>query len=149
MKKLAKLCLILSLLGTAVTPVFAQERVEMAAAATTATGYTKASDVKYVEGEYIANWGARDEACVFLSKYATSFYTGSYSYEQMSLNTGSTVLSSVPSSALHKALKAMVTNKQTYTTSYDATRDMFCYTDCVSSNYNNISSFLYITDKIP
>ena len=141
MKKLAKLCLILSLLGTAVMPVFAQERVEMAAAATTATGYKKASDVKYVEGEYIANWGARDEACVFLSKYATSFYTGSYSYEQMSLNAGSTSLSSVPSSALHKALKAMVTKKQTYTTSYDATKDMYCYTDCVSSNYSKISSF--------
>ena len=103
MKKLAKIGLVLSLFAAAVMPAFAQNNVETASAATwkgTATGYTKASDVNYVKsGKYIANWGARDEACVFLTSYANDFYTGSYTYEQLSLNAGSTSTSSVPSSA--------------------------------------------------
>ena len=56
---------------------------------TSATGYTKASDVNYVKsGKYIANWGARGETCIFLSTYAQSFYTGSYTFEQMSALSG-------------------------------------------------------------
>ena len=146
MKKLAKLGLVLSLFSAAVMPAFAKNDVKTASAATlwkgTATGYTKASDVNYVtSGKYIANWGARDEACVFLTSYATNFYTGSYTYEQLSLNAGSTSTSSVPNSALYKALNSLVSSKQTYQTSYSATRDLFCYTDCVNGNYNNISSF--------
>ena len=146
MKKLAKLGLVLSLFAASVMPAFAQNDVETASAATlwkgTATGYTKASDVKYnTSGKYIANWGARDEVCTFLTSYATDFYTGSYTYEQLSLNAGSTNTASVPSSALYKALNTLVKSKQTSTTSYDATREMYRYTDCVNGNYSYISSF--------
>lgn len=144
MKKLAKICLALSMLAASVLPAFSYQNasVEVASAATTATGYTKSSDVDYVQsGKYIANWGARDEKCKFLSPMAESFYTGSRTYDVLSRNAGSTSLSSVPSSALHKALKKVVTDAQTYQTSYGATTGMFCYTDCVSSNYSKISSF--------
>ncbi|MBR2320662.1 MAG: endonuclease [Clostridia bacterium] len=152
MKKFAKIGLIFSVFAAAVMPVFMQNNVETASAATlwkgSATGYTKASDVNYVKnGKYVLNWGARDEACTFLTSYATNFYTGSYSYEQMSLNAGSSSTSSVPSSALYKALNNMVTSEQTYTTSYNATRDLFCYTDCVNSNSTYISSF-YSANRI-
>ena len=152
MKKFAKIGLIFSVFAAAVMPVFTQNNVETASAATlwkgSATGYTKASDVNYVKnGKYVLNWGARDEACTFLTSYATNFYTGSYSYEQMSLNAGSSSTSSVPSSALYKALNNMVTSEQTYTTSYNATRDLFCYTDCVNSNSTYISSF-YSANRI-
>ena len=104
--------------------------------------YTRAEDVKYVQvGNYIANWGERDEACVFLSKYATSFYTGSYSYAQMSLNAGGSSISNTPSSKLYKALQKMMQDEHSTETSYSATRDKFCYTDCERSKYSNISSF--------
>lgn len=145
MKKLARISLFISLFGTLLMPVFAQ-KTQTASAATLwegkATGYTKASDVEYTtNGKYVLNWGARDETCTFLTSYATSFYTGSYSYEQMSLNAGSSQTSSVPNSSLYKALKQMVTNEQTYTTSYDATTSLFRYTDCVNSDSSYISSF--------
>lgn len=144
-KKLAVISLAAVLGLCAFAPVVAMQAPTStlsASAATTPTGYTKASDVKYVKkGKYIANWGARDEDCGFLTSYATNYYTGSYKYETLSNNAGSTSLSSVPNSALYKALHSMVSTKQTYTTSYDATRDLFCYTDCISSNYSKISSF--------
>ena len=141
MKKFIGASLILSLCSAIAMPIFAQ-KTEVASAATTPTGYTKASDVNYVKsGSYIANWGARDEDCVFLSSYATNFYTGSYSYDQMSLNAGGSSTSTAPTSALYKALQSMMKEEQTYETSYNATRDKFRYTDCVSSNYSNISSF--------
>ena len=106
------------------------------------TGYTQASDVKYVtSGNYVANWGARDEKCVFLSKYANSFYTGSYAYDTMSQKKGGTTEKSVPTSALYDALQTLMETKQTYQTSYDATKALYRYTDCVNSNYSYISSF--------
>lgn len=141
MRKFLGVSLILSLCSAIAMPIFAQ-KTETVSAATTPTGYTKASDVNYVKsGGYIANWGARDEDCVFLSSYATNFYTGSYSYDQMSLKAGGSSTSTAPTSALYKALQSMMKEEQTYETSYNATRDKFRYTDCVSSNYSNISSF--------
>ena len=151
MKKIIGASLILSLCSAIAMPFFAQ-KTEVASAATTPTGYTKASDVNYktvhIEsskyakgGEYIANWGARDEDCVFLSSYATSFYTGSYSYDQMSLNAGGSSTSTAPNSALYKSLKSMMSSEQSYETSYDKTRGVFCVTDCEKGNYTTISSF--------
>ena len=148
MKGLRKLSVMLAVtfafvLSSVVSSVSSFEgAVSVNAAAASATGYTKASDVKYVQvGNYIANWGARDEDCVFLSKYATSFYTGSYSYEQVSLNAGGSSTTTAPSSKLYKALQKMMKDEHSNETSYDATRDKFCYTDCVESNYSKISSF--------
>ncbi len=111
-------------------------------AATTATGYTKASDVDYVtSGGYIVNWGARDEDCTFLSKYAQSYYTGSYSYSTLSQKSGGSSQTNASSSSLYSALQSMMKSEHDHQTSYGETRSLYRYTDCVSNNYNNISSF--------
>ena len=149
MKKFAKFSLFTltaALAFTACLPVFARkmETVDVSAAEYLGnpTGYTKAEDVDYVKsGNYVANWGAREEDCVFLSKYAQSFYTGSYTYEVLSQKKGGTSDSTAPTSALYKSLQTLMDSKQTYETSYNATRDLFKYTDCVNGNYSYISSF--------
>ena len=116
-------------------------------AASTVTGYTKASDVKYVtSGSYIANWGAREEDCIFLTTKAQTFYAqnSNYSYEYLSKLAGGSSQSNAPSSALYKALQSMMKGEQDYETSYNATRDLFKYTDCQLSDYSSkgaISSF--------
>lgn len=111
-------------------------------AAVDPTGYTKAEDVKYVKvGSYVCNWGARGEDCTFLSTYAQNYYTGSYAFERMSGLSGSSNKDSVPSSALYSALKNMMVAKKTSETSYNGTRDLYKYTDCLKSDYAHISSF--------
>ena len=110
----------------------------------TATGYTSAEDVQYVtSGQYIYNWGARGETATFLSKYAQSFYTGSYTFANLSRASGGTSESNAPSSALYKQLKELMSSKQTYITSYNATRSLYQYTDCQLSGKETkqISSF--------
>lgn len=109
---------------------------------TTPTGYTSAADVNYVkDGKYVANWGARGEACVFLSSYAQSFYTGSNTFEALSALTGGSNQNNAPQSALYAALKSFMSGKHTYETSYDATKDLYKYTDCVLGDYSKLSSF--------
>ncbi|MBQ6431837.1 MAG: endonuclease, partial [Oscillospiraceae bacterium] len=109
----------------------------------TATGYTSASQVNYVTSSgYVANWGARGETATFLTTYAQSYYTGSYSYATLSALSGdSGTDTSFYSSALGSAIHSMLTAKQTSTTSYAGTRDLYKYTDCVNSNYSYISSY--------
>ncbi len=155
MKKFIKFSLFTltaALAFTACLPIFARKTAPIEADAAVsvsgpmnlgkATGYTEASDVKYVtSGKYVANWGARDEDCVFLSKYAQSFYTGSYTYQILSNTSGGTSQSTAPSSALYKSLKTLMSSKQTYETNYQATRPLYRYTDCVNSNDDYISSF--------
>ena len=146
MKFLKKLgvAVVLSLTFALPAVSFNVETKEASAAALmgTKTGYTKASDVNYVKsGSYVANWGARDEDCVFLSEYAEDFYSSAYSYEELSKKKGSTSVSSVPNSALYSSLQTLMKSKHKNETSYNATRDKFKYTDCVNSNYSNISSF--------
>ncbi len=152
MKKFTKLCLIAALLfsvGTSAVAVSSATTTEpvTAAAATnillgTPTGYKKASDVKYVKnGSYIANWGARDEDCTFLSTYAQSFYTGSYVYETLSQKKGGSTQSNAPSSDLYKSLQTLMTSKHSKTTSYGETKELYRYTDCVNGNSSYISSF--------
>ena len=143
MWKFKKLAVCILLAASFVVPAFfIKTDAKEASAATTPTGYTKASDVDYVKsGKYVANWGARDEDCVFLTTYAQSFYTGSYVYDTLSQTKGGTGKDSAPSSALYKSLQTLMSSKQTYQTSYNATRDLFCYTDCLQSSYSQISSF--------
>ena len=109
----------------------------------TSTGYTKASDVNYVTvSGTVANWGARGETATFLTTYAQSYYTGSYSYATLSALSGdSGTGTSFYSSALGSAIHSMLAAKQTSTTSYNGTKDLYKYTDCVNSNYSYISSY--------
>ena len=145
MKALKKISLLLSFVVLATVSAFAINTTKVAEAATlkgTATGYTKASDVVYKKtGNYVHNWGARGENCVFLTSYANDFYTGSYTFDQLSTKAGGTSYSTATNSALYKSLKELMSSKQTYQTSYSATRDLFRYTDCVNNNSSYISSF--------
>ena len=100
-----------------------------------------ATNVDYVySGNYIYNWGTRGEPATYLSQNAEAFYTGDYTYENLYGLEGSSDVSTVPSSALYVQLKALMAGKQTHTTSYDATRNLFQYTDCQNSG-GKISSF--------
>ena len=127
-------------LGLVVPTISRTEEVTVQAAS--GTGYTSAADVNYVKsGSYIVNWGVRDETCGFLSTYAQNFYTGDYTFDKMSLNAGGSSTSNAPNSVLYQSLQTLMESKQTHKTSYGETRYQYCYTDCVKSNYNNISSF--------
>ncbi|MGM9562679.1 MAG: S-layer homology domain-containing protein, partial [Faecousia sp.] len=111
---------------------------------TSTSGPGSAEEVNYVtSGSYIYNWGTRGTTATFLTTYATDYYTGSYSYDTLSALSGttSTSASDIYNSALGQAIHSMLAAKQTYTTSYDATRDLFCYTDCEESNTSKISSY--------
>lgn len=113
---------------------------------TTPTGYTSAADVQYKtysQGgkQVIANWGARGEDCVFLSSYAASFYTGSYTYEKLIANNGGTSQSNAKDSALYTTLKTLMSSKHRHETNYGETRYLYQYTDCLSNNPSKISSF--------
>ena len=112
----------------------------------TGTGYTKTEDVKYNKsGNYVYNWGVREEEATFLSPMAVAFYTGNYVYDVVSELSGATAESNVPSSSIYKTLHNLMEGKQTSQTSYEATKNLFQYTDCqlgggkISSFYSGIS----------
>ncbi len=122
-------------------PSFAVRTAEEVTVSAAGTGYTDASQVKYVyNGKYIANWGAREETCVFVSTYGEAFYTGSYVYDTLSKQNGGSS-SSAPQSTLYKSLQSLMKGKHTTITTYDGTRNLYCYTECVKSNTARISSF--------
>ncbi len=143
-KLLSLLLLLIMLVQSTIVSVFAVLPLDIGTdfyQAASGTGYTQSSDVEYRKsGSYIYNWGARGEDATFLSTYAVKFYTSGYTFEVLSLKSGSSVESSVPSSALYSALKTLMSSKQTKQTSYNDTRSLFRYTDC-EMNGNSISSF--------
>lgn len=123
---------------------------------TTPTGYTRAEDVQYITysgtisvtsstsytvKDVIVNWGARGEDCTFLTTCAKAYYTGSYSWASLSANAGGTGTSDAYSSQLYKALQSMMRAKHTYIIDYKHTRAYFAFTDCVSNDYSQLSSF--------
>ena len=139
MRKISGFLLVAIILIGAVVPVTAGNKI-----VTTATGYTSASDVKYqyhTSKNYISNWGARGEDCTFLSSKAQEYYVNNYAYGVLSSNQGGTSQSSAPSSALYRALKSMMEAEHSYIISYDATRDLYKYTDCLLNDTAHISSF--------
>ncbi|MBO5656815.1 MAG: endonuclease [Agathobacter sp.] len=131
----ALLCAIITV--ASVVPVVAAEKI-----VTDPTGYTSASDVEYkkVSG-YIVNWGARGEDCIFLSTYAQNYYVGNYTFEVLSDNGGGTNQSDAPNSALYNALKNMMKAEHSYIISYQSTRPLYRYTDCLKNDTDHISSF--------
>ena len=100
-----------------------------------------AATVDYVyNGKYIYNWGTRGEVATFLSPNAETFYEKHSSYTELSAYAGGTSTSTAPTSQLYNELKSLMTGAHTYITSYNATRDLYKYTDC-EANGNVISSF--------
>ena len=114
---------------------------------TTPTGYDEASDVQYVKSnvsgkQVISNWGARGEDCVFLSTYAENFYTGEYTFANLSSLSGGTSQSNASSSQLYKELQELMTSRHTFYTYYDGNknvRDYYKYTDCVSNDTSEVA----------
>ncbi len=139
----AAVCLLATVLVSALAiPVAADSR---AVVTTTPTGYTEAADVVYLsftEGNYsgVMNWGARGEDCVFLSPHAEDYYTDGYAYAVLSLLDGGTQ-STAPSSDLYAALQDMMVAEHSHIISYQNTRDLYAYTDCVSNDSSRLVSF--------
>ena len=144
MKRLPKILLSAVLATTLGIPALCTPFAEPtpATAATTATNYESADDVVYVKNDnYIYNWGAREEDCTFLSTLAVGFHSGDYSFEKISSHKGGTDEIDTPSSELYNALQEfMIKNHKTLTT-YNGTKSLYCYTDCVSSDTQYLSSF--------
>lgn len=98
--------------------------------------------VNYVyNGTYIYNWGERGTTATFLSPKAEAFYTNNKVTLSGLLGLdGSSTTDSVPSSKLYNSLYELMAT--TSYTSYEATKDLFKYTDCQNSgNPSKISSF--------
>ena len=90
---------------------------------------------------YVYNWGERGEIATSLSNSAVDFYLdNNTSYNELAALSGSTNTSSVPSSALYKALKSLMTSAHTHQTNYNETKDLYRYTDCENGG-GTISSF--------
>ena len=89
---------------------------------------------------YVYNWGTREVDCTQLSTAAIGFYTGSYTFEQMSKLEGGSSQSNAPGSALYSALQTLMKSKHTYVNGYSANNDLLKYTDCQNGG-GKISSF--------
>ena len=102
----------------------------------------EAATVNYVtNGKYVYNWGQREEVATFLSPMAEDFYEdNNTSYEELAALSGSSSTGSVPSSPLYKELKSLMSDNHTHITSYNETKNLYCYTDCQNSG-GKISSF--------
>ena len=103
---------------------------------------TQAATVDYVySGNYVYNWGQRDELATFLSPMAEDFYEeNNVAYATLASLSGASSTSDVPYSDLYEALHQLMYDNLDNPTSYDATRPMFQYTDCENSG-GSISSF--------
>ena len=94
--------------------------------------------------EYSYNTGIRGETCTELSTAAEAFYTGKYTYDNLSVLSGAASRDDVPESALYEALQTLMASRHTHETSYGETRYQYQYTDCQDGgNWENgkISSF--------
>jgi GH25 family lysozyme M1 (1,4-beta-N-acetylmuramidase)/endonuclease I len=146
--RLLSLLLCLALIGSMLpAAVFADSEIWME----NPTGWTSADQVVYqtasADGKtYVLNWGVRGERAVFLTTYALDYYGGaaeaqSWAAEMTAQYAGGTNQDDVTSSQLYAALRGFVQGKQSYQTSYDGTRSLFKYTDCMVSESGHISSF--------
>ena len=107
----------------------------------TVTFEVGAADFSYTyDGKYIYNWGERGESATFLSPNAITFYEKWGTYSELSALSGGTNKSDVPTSALYKELKSIMTSAHTYINSYADNKNLACYTDCQNGG-GKISSF--------
>ena len=94
------------------------------------------ASVEYVydsTGKYIYNWVTRGTSASFLSPNAEAFYTSGNTYDDLSAIPGGTNTTTAPTSALYTALQDLMTDAHSYRTSYDATKNLYQYTDCQNS----------------
>lgn len=102
-----------------------------------------AATVDYVKnGNYIYNWGVREEEATFMSPNAEAFYSkNNTTYSQLAAFAGSSNINNVSSSELYKQLYKLMSSNHKTKTSYDATRQMYQYTDCEKNNTTKLSLF--------
>lgn len=133
------------LIALSVLPVSITAAPSSSKIITSPTGYTSASDVVYVKNDnIIANWGARGEDCVFLSTYASDYYTGQYSFATLSALTGGSSQSNASSSVLFSELQELMKSSHTFYTYYDGNKNVrkyYMYTDCISSDTSKVALF--------
>ena len=102
---------------------------------------------RYGPNNVIYNWGERGQDATSLSPNAVKFYSdNSTSLEELAALSGSSTVASIPSSALFKELRELMTSNHTNINSYNDVRDLAQYTDCMSNGQhpelgNRISSF--------
>lgn len=93
---------------------------------------------------YTYNWGSRGTVADeddFTRSTAQEWYAAQgTSYEELSQLSGSATSSSVPTSALYRELRSLMTSAHSNKTSYDGTKTLFQYTDCQNGG-GAISSF--------
>ena len=109
----------------------------------------QAASVDYVySGNYVYNWGQRDELATFLSPMAEDFYTdNNVDYTTLASLSGASSTSDVPSSALFSALHELMYKNLTHRTSYGDTRYLYCYTDCQNSAKTDSSMSSFYSGK--
>ena len=102
----------------------------------------EAATVDYVySGNYVYNWGERDELATFLSPMAEDWYDdNNVTYAQLASLSGASSTGSVPNSSLYLELQDLMESNHTNETSYNDTRSLFKYTDCENGG-GSISSF--------
>lgn len=98
--------------------------------------------VDYVySGSYVYNWGTRETVATFMSPMAEAWYSkNNTDYEELSALNGGNGTGGVTSSALYNELQDLMVSNHTHVTSYNETKNLFCYTDCENSG-GKISSF--------
>ena len=93
-------------------------------------------NVEYVTGtasyggdtfyDVIYNWGERGQTATYLSQNASAFYTGDYTYDELSQLSGDD---------LYDALYELMYSNHAHVTDYDETRALYAFTDCENSGY--------------
>lgn len=87
---------------------------------------------------YSYNSGTRGEVCTALSAQAKAYYTGSYTYANLSKQSGTT---------LQENLKTLMTSTQTKVTSYAELRTLSAYSDATAGSSSRMT-LLYSSDSI-
>ena len=89
----------------------------------------------------IYNWGTRGVVATSLSENAIDFYEeNNATYDILSSYTGGTGKSDAYKSSLYYALQDLMEDAHSYKTSYEATKELYRYTDCQNGG-GKISSF--------
>ena len=100
--------------------------------------------VNYIGSETgkVYNWGTRGTVATFLTAPTTGYYTGSYSYETLAAMSGdSGTGTNFYGSELGSAIHLMLVAKQTTQTTYDGTKNLYAYTDCIESDTAHTSGY--------
>ena len=106
-------------------------------------GYFSGITIRTQAASYTYNWGERGELATELSTAAKNWYSKyGVSYESLSSYSGASSTSSVPSSSLYKQLQTLMTNAHSNTTSYDATKNLYQYTDCQNGGGKIVELFI-------